>query len=189
MNCLTLCCRAFFLSFLEEFEEEGKNVDWQKIYPKNKLWTARMLGTGKSRRKGNHGLVGRVGEKFGYEISPEWRRIDQVWYYLLPKPDNWEDAPWKNDVLIEHDNDICRMEYTLFKFDEISAPLKVFISYPGDNEKDCLKVASEIIEKQVTSYPGEVYLMIFGFCDDKNGVYWHAYEIDFKGNITQIETE
>ena len=46
--------------------------------------------------------------------------------------------------------------------------------------------ACEIIKKQVTSYPGEVYLIIFGFLDEEKGVYWHGYEIDFKGNVIKL---
>lgn len=52
-----------------------------------------MLGTGKSRKKGDFGLIGRIGQKFGYEIQAEWMRLDQVWYFHLPKPENWEQPP------------------------------------------------------------------------------------------------
>ena len=145
-----------------------------------------MLGTGPSRKKGNFGLVGRIGKKFGYEIDAEWRHIDQVWYFRLPKPETWESPPWKNDVVVEHENNIKNLEYTLFKFDEISAPLKVGIFYPREEEKEYLDKACEIIKKQVTSYPGEVYLIIFGFLDEDEGVYWHGYEIDFKGNVIKL---
>jgi len=183
---MTLGCRAFFCEFLAEFEKENRNTKWEKIYDKNRIWTAKMLGTGKSREKGNYGLLGRIGKRFGYEIDPEWRHIDQVWYYHLPKPKTWQNPPWKNDVLVEHENDIDNLEYTLFKFDEISSPLKVGIFYPGKDEEEYLEKAAEIIKKQVTSYPGEVYLIVFGFLEEERGVYWHAYEIDFKGNIIKL---
>jgi len=183
---MTLGCRAFFLGFLAEFEKAKKKINWEKIYDDNPKWTAKMLGTGLSRKKKDFGLIGRVGQKFGYKIDPEWRHIDQVWYLDLPKPKGWESTPWRNEVLVEHENDISNMEYTLFKFDEISAPLKVGIFYPEDEEEEYRDKAAEIIKKQVTSYPGEVYLIIFGFYDDKRGVYWHAYEIDFKGNMIKL---
>ena len=183
---MTLGCRAFFYEFLAEFEKERKKTDWEKIYEKNKIWTAKMLGTGESRKKGDYGLIGRIGQKFGYKIEPEWRRIDQVWYYYLPKPKTWENAPWKNDALVEHENYIKNLEYTLFKCEEISVPLKVGIFYPGDDEEEYLEKAAEIIKKQVSSYPGGVYLIIFGFLDEEERVYWHGYEIDFKGNIVKL---
>ena len=87
---------------------------------------------------------------------------------------------------MEHENYIENLEYTFFKFEEISAPLKVGIFYPGEDEKEYLKKACEIIKKQVTSYPGGVYLIIFGFLDKEKGVYWHGYEIDFKGNKIKL---
>jgi hypothetical protein len=43
-----------------------------------------------------------------------------------------------------------------------------------------------MILKQVSSYPGGVYLIIFGFLNEEKGVYWHGYEIDFKGNIIKL---
>lgn len=184
---MTLCCRAFFNEFLTEFEIEKNNrARINNIYQKYRNWTIMMLGTSKSRDRGNYGLLGRVGKKFGYIIEPEWRHIDQVWFYRLPKPKGWRKGPWKNDVLVEHENNIRRMEYTIFKFEEISAPLKVGIFYPGDNEEEYLEMCQKMILKQVSSYPGSVYLIIFGFQDEKNEIYWHGYEIDFKGNIVQL---
>jgi len=183
---MTLGCRAFLREFLAEFEKAKKKTNWMKIYEDNKKWTAKMLGTGPSREKGDYGLIGRIGQKFGYKIDPEWRHIDQVWFYNLPKPKGWQDPPWKNDVMIEHENDIDNLEYTLVKFDEVSVPLKVGIFYPGDDEEEYRDKAAEIVKKQVTSYPGEVYLIIFGFAEEEKGVYWHAYEIDFKGNVIQL---
>jgi len=145
-----------------------------------------MLGTKLSRNKGDYGLVGRIGQKFRYEIDPEWRHIDQVWCFDLPSPKTWEYIPWKNDVLVEHENNIKKFEYTLFKFGEISAPLKIGIFYPGEDEEEYLKKASEIIRRQVISYPGAVYLIIFGFLNDKKGIYWHGYELDSKGNRIKL---
>lgn len=186
---MTLGSRAFFHEFSAEFEKEGKRTKWSKIYDQNKTWTAKMLGTGKSRKKEDYGLIGRIGQKFGYRIESEWRRIDQVWFHYLPKPEKCENNPWRNDVIIEHENDIDNLEYTFYKFDEMSAPLKVGIFYPGDeeDEKESLQKCQEMILKQVSSYPGEIYLIIFGFLDEeKEKVYWHAYEIDFKGNIIKL---
>ena len=183
---MTLGCRAFFLGFLDEFEKEKKSTNWEKIYYNNKIWTAKMLGTGKSRRKGDFGLIGRIGKKFGYELQAEWMRIDQVWYCYLPKPEKWEQQPWKTDVVIEHENDIDNLEYTLFKLGEVSAPLKVGIFYPRENEEEFLKKCPEMILKQASAYPGGVYLIIFGFFDKEKGVYWHGYEVDFKGNLIKL---
>ena len=79
------------------------------------------------------------------------------------------------------------MEYTFIKFGEISAPLKVGIFYPGEeSETEYLDKCREMILKQVPSYPGGVYLIIFGFLDEEKGVYWHGYEIDFKGNVIKL---
>jgi hypothetical protein len=184
---VTVGARAFLVEFLEEFDEEKKNTNWTKIYQNNAKWTAKMLGTGRSRKRGDYGLIGRIGEKFGYEIQSEWRRIDQVWYYYLPKPKKCVEAPWRNDVVIEHENYIENLEYTFYKFDEISAPLKIGIFYAGEEEESCLERCREMVLKQVSSYPGEVYLIIFGFLDDEiDEVGWHAYEIDFKGNVTKL---
>lgn len=183
---MTLGCRAFFYEFLAEFDREKKRTKWEEIYPENRTWTAKMLGTGKSRKTGDYGLIGRIGQKFGYEIQAEWMRIDQVWYFYLPKPEKWEQQPWKTDVVIEHENYINNLEYVIFKLGEVSAPLKVVISYPGEEEKVFLQKCREMISKQVPSYPGTVYLIIFGFLDEERGVYWHGYEIDFKGNIIEL---
>jgi hypothetical protein len=186
---MTLGVRAFFHKFLAQFEKEGKKTKWQDIYHQNRKWTAKMLGTGKSRKKGDHGIIGRIGKKFGYNIDPEWRHIDQVWSYYLPEPKKCEYLPWRNDVIIEHENYIKNLEYTFYKFDEISSPLKVGIFYPGEEyEKECLEKCQQMIIKQVSSYPGEVYLIIFGFLnEEEEKVYWHAYEIDFKGNIVNLQ--
>lgn len=183
---MTLGCRAFFVEFLKEFEEERKKTKWEKLWNKNTKWTAKMLGTKLNRNKGDYGLVGRIAQKFHYEIDSEWRHTDQVWYFYLPSPKTWEDIPWKCDVLVEHENNIKRFEFTLFKFGEISAPLKIGIFYPEEDEEDYLKKASEIIRRQMISYPGEVYLIIFGFLNDDKGIYWHGYEIDIKGNIIKL---
>jgi len=40
---MTLGCRAFFCEFLAEFEKENRNTKWEKIYDKNRIWTAKML--------------------------------------------------------------------------------------------------------------------------------------------------
>jgi len=183
---LTLGCRVFFQEFLGELDKEGKKKDLMKIFENDTKWTAMMLGTGKSRKKEDFGLIGRIGQKFGYKIEAEWRDIDQIWYSWLPKPKNWKEAPWQNDVLVEHENTIGRLEYTLFKCEEISVPLKVCIFYPFENEQECLEKASEIIGKQVNAYPGGVYLIIFGFAEEGKGIFWHAYEIDFKGNALKL---
>ena len=61
---MTLGCRAFFLEFLAEFDKEKKRTKWDKIYDDNKKWTAKMLGTGPSRKKDDYGLLGRIGQKF-----------------------------------------------------------------------------------------------------------------------------
>ena len=183
---MTLGCRAFFYEFLAEFEKEKKKTKWEEIYEENKIWTAKMLGTGSSRKKGDFGLLGRIGKKFGYDIQAEWRKINQVWFYWLPKPKGWKNAPWRNDVVVEHENDIENLEYTFIKFEEISAPLKVGIFYPGEDEKEYLQKYREIILKQVSAYPGRVYLIVLGFFDEDKGVYWHGYKIDFKGNIIKL---
>lgn len=146
-----------------------------------------MLGTSKSRKEGDFGLIGRIGQKFGYEIQAEWMRIDQVWYYNLQKPEVLEQKLWRTDVMIEHENDSRNFVYTLLKLGEASSPLKIGIFYPGEEfERKMLDKASDIISSQVSSYPGGVYLIIFGFLNEENGVYWHAYEIDFKGNVIKL---
>jgi len=184
---MTLGCRAFFYGFLAEFEKEKKTTKWDKIFENDKKWTAKMLGTGESRKKDDYGLLGRIGKNFGYGIAAEWRSIDQMWFIWLPKPRGWRKAPWKNEVLVEHENNIRRLEYTFFKFEEISAPLKVGIFYPREEDEDkYLQKSHQMILKQVSSYPGGVYLLIFGFCEEEKGVYWHGYEIDFKGNIINL---
>jgi hypothetical protein len=183
--------KAFFFEFLAEFDNEKKKTKWEKIWTASSQWTSKMLGTGKSRPKGDFGLIGRIGQKFGYEIEAEWRRIDQIWYQHLPKPENCEEAPWRIDVMVEHENAINNLEYTLFKCEEISTPLKVGIFYPypddKENEEKFLKKSCEIIAKQVSSYPGGVYLIIFGFNDEEKGIYWHGYEIDSKGNAIKLQ--
>lgn len=182
---MTLCSRAFSLEFLSEFENEKS--EWEKIWTSNRTWNARMLGTGKSRKKGDFGLLGRIGKKFGYDIQAEWMRFDQVWYYYSLIEEAWIDLPWKTDVIIEHENNFQKFEYTLYKFEEASAPLKVGIFYPNDEiEEEALQQASKIINKQIIAYPGGVYLLIFGFINEKGEIYWHTYEIDFKGNVTTL---
>jgi hypothetical protein len=184
---MTLGSRAFFHEFLSEFDAEGKNIDWETLYNgKPSEWTARMLGTSKSRKtKDDYGLIGRIGQKFGYKIDAEWRQIDQVWYVELPELKKGKDTPWRDEVIIEHENDAGRLEYTFYKFNEIAAPLKVGIFFPGKkNEEESLKKCQEMILRQVSYFPGETYLIIFGF--EAKKVYWHAYEIDFKGNVTQL---
>jgi hypothetical protein len=152
-----------------------------------------MLGTGEDRKKGNYGLIGRIGKKFGYEIQAEWMRIDQIWYYYLPETKEFEDIlewPWRTDVMIEHENDFLKFHYTLLKLGEVSAPLKVGIFYPvKDDEEYAIETACQIISKQVISYPGGVYLLMFGFLRDKKEVYWHAYEIDPKGNVVPLHQD
>lgn len=95
-------------------------------------------------------------------------------------------TPWKTDAVIEHENDIDNLEFTIFKLGEVSAPLKVGIFYPGEKEDECLQKCRDMILKQISSYPGGVYLIIFGFLNEQKGVYWHGYEIDFKGNIVKL---
>jgi hypothetical protein len=183
---MTLGCRAFFLEFLSEFEKEREQTNWEKIYHKNRIWTAKMLGTGRSRGRGDYGVLGHIGQKFGYVVQAEWMRIDQIWYVNLPLPENWEQQPWKTDVAIEPENDITRLEFTIFKFGEVSVPLKVGLFYPGDDEEDALNKCREMILRQVSSYPGGVYLIIFGFFDEENAIYWLGYEIDTKGNTIKL---
>lgn len=48
---MTLGSRAFFIEFLNQLESEKKKISWEKIFAKDKRWTAKMLGTGKSKRK------------------------------------------------------------------------------------------------------------------------------------------
>ena len=185
---MTLGSRAFFCEFLSEFEKEKEK--WEDIYHKNRIWTGKMLGTGESREKGDFGLLGRLGQRFGYEIAAEWRCIDQVWSYYLPKPEGCDEQPWRNDVLVEHENDDTRLEYAFYRFEEISAPLKVGIFYPGqEHEVEAIEKCRNMILKQVSSYPGGVYLIIFGFLDERKGVCWHAYEIDFKGNVVRLHEQ
>lgn len=186
-------CRAFFIEFLSEFEKEKDRTNWEKLWEKSNDWNAKMLGTGESREKGDYGLFGRLGKKFGYNIQAEWMRIDQIWFYFLPESEEWKDLiewPWKTDVVIEHENTFMKFHYTLLKLGEVSAPLKVGIFYPSkEDERYALETASQVISKQVISYPGGVYLLLFGFLEDKKHVYWHAYEIDFKGNIIPLHQE
>jgi len=185
---LTLGCRAFFFEFLSEFDKEKKRTDWEKLFCGSPgKWTGKMLGTRKSRRNGDYGVIGRIGKKFGYEIEAEWRRIDQIWYHYLPRPETWKETPWKIDVLIEHENYIENLDYTLFKFEEISVPMKVGIFYPeSEDEEQSLRKSCEIISKQISSYPGAVHLIIFGFLEEGKRVYWHGYEIDVKGNVIKL---
>ena len=176
------------MNFFKEFTKEKKRTNLKKIWYQSKKWTAIMLGTGKTREKGDYGLIGRIGQKFGYEIQSEWLRIDQVWYYLLNEPESTEPPLWRTDVAIEHENNPENIEYTIQKMGEISVSLKVGIFYPEkDEEAHILNRISEIISKQVTSYPGYTYLIIFGFLDEEKGIYWHAYEIDYKGNIIELK--
>jgi hypothetical protein len=184
---MTLGSRAFFREFLLEFDAEKNKVNWELLYERPSEWTAKMLGTSRSRKTGDYGLIGRIGQEFGYEIDAEWRNIDQVWYIYLPELKKGKDTPWRDEVLIEHENDAGRLEYTFYKFNEIAAPLKVGIFFPRKgNEEERLEKCREMILKQVSYFPGETYLVIFGFQDAKTGVYWHAYEIDFKGNVTKL---
>jgi len=106
-----------------------------------------MLGTSSSRKKGDFGLLGEIGKKFGYKIQAEWMKIDQVWYYYLPKPQGWMQTPWKTDVVIEHENDPSNIEYVINKLIEVCAPLKICFFYPGEeDEDDALYRISEIIK-------------------------------------------
>lgn len=93
--------------------------------------------------------------------------------------------------MIEHENDIERLEYTLNKFDEVSAPLKVSIFYVDEEkEKEYLEKSRQIILKQTPSYPGEVYLLIFGvLVVDKKEIIWSGYEIDAKGKTVALHLE
>jgi len=181
---MTLGGRAFFYEFIAEFNKEGKKTNWEKLWDDPAKWTKEMLGTAASRKKDDYGLLGRLGKRFQYQIEAEWRRIDQIWYHYLPKPETWESAPYRIDVAVEHENQIGNLEFTLFKFEELSIPLKICIFYLSmQDEKAVLRKSSEIISKQISSYPGGLYLMIFGLQDPKSGIYWHAYEIDSKGNV------
>jgi len=185
---MTLASRAFLREFFREFTKEKKRTNLEKIWYQSKKWTTIMLGTGKTREKGDYGLIGRIGQKFGYEIQSEWLRIDQVWYYLLNEPESNEQPLWRTDVAIEHENNPKNIEYTIQKMGEISVSLKVGIFYPKeDEEAHILNRISELISKQVTSYPGCTYLIIFGFLDEEKGIFWHAYEIDYKGNIIELK--
>lgn len=184
---MTLGCRSFLREFLAEFENDKSKTNWEKIWNKNNIWNGKMLGTGKSRENNDYGLLGRIGQKNKYEVQAEWMRFDQTWYYLCYPGESWIEQPWKIDVIIEHENNFQRFEYTLFKFEGASAPLKVGIFYPDEEvEYEVLVRASQIIQKQVIAYPGGVYLLIFGFLDDEKGICWRAYEIDFKGNIIPL---
>ena len=184
---MTLGCRYFFREFLAEFENEKSKTNWEKIWNKNRIWTEKMLGTGKSRKNNDYGLLGRIGQKNKYEVQAEWMKFDQTWYYLYYRGEPWLEIPWKVDVIIEHENHFQKFEYTLLKFEGVSAPLKVGIFYPDEEvEYEVLEKASQIIQKQIIAYPGGVYMLIFGFFDDEKGIYWRAYEIDFKGNIISL---
>ena len=182
---MTLGCRSFFHEFVSEFENEKLHTNWEEIWPENNIWTGKMLGTGESRKNNDFGLLGRIGQKYKYEVQAEWMRFDQIWYYLYFQEEGLIETPWKMDVIIEHENYFQRFEYTLLKFEGASAPLKVGIFYPDEEtEYEVLEKASKIIKKQIISYPGGVYLLIFGFNNEEKGIYWHAHEIDFKGNIS-----
>jgi len=184
---LTLGGRAFVKEFLEEFANYEKQRPWRPIWMKDREWTKQMLGNSKSRKKGDFGLIGKIGKKFGYEVVAEWRRIDQVWYYYLPKLEKCKELPWKLDVIVEHENEIDNLEYTFYKLGEIISPLKVGIFYPDmEKEQATLDKCIEMITKSVTSVTGESYLIIFGFLTKKNTVEWRAHEIDFKGNTSKI---
>lgn len=184
---MTLGCRSFFYEFIGLVNHENKDGRLAKIYHKWTEWTTLMLGNRQSRDNDDYGLIGRVGQKYHYETEPEWRDIDQVWSVLLPKPLILLESPWKLDVLVEHENDIKRLEYTLFKFLEIDAPLKIGIFYPADYEEDSLEKCREIIKNQVPLIPSNQYLIIFGFLNEtSNQIIWHGYEIDFRGNIVKL---
>ncbi|MGA3110471.1 MAG: hypothetical protein ABSE15_00380 [Candidatus Bathyarchaeia archaeon] len=184
---MTLGGRAFIKEFLEEFANYEKQRPWLPIWDKSGEWTKDMLGDSVSRKKNNYGLIGKIGKTFGYGVDAEWRRIDQVWYYYLPKLEQCKELPWKLDVIIEHENDINNLEYTFYKLGEIISPLKVGIFYPDKGkEQATIEKCIELITKSVTSVTGESYLIIFGFLTKKNTVEWRAHEIDFKGNTSKI---
>lgn len=184
---MTLAARMLYYEFINEFKKVGKNNDWVAFWNKNTEWTAKMLGTGESRKNGDFGLLGKIGQKYGYDIYAEWKDIDQIWSNFLSKPSNWNHAPWINDVIIEHENNINKFEYTILKFTEFSAPLKVGIFYPDDDENKYLDISKEIIKYYVSTYPGEIYLLIFGYLENEKIIIWKAHEIDWKGNSIQID--
>ena len=181
---MTLGSRAFVRGFITEFEKSKDITDWEGLWEDGTAWTNKMLGTSSSRRENDFGIIGSVGQGFGYQIQAEWMRIDQVWYNDLLERDDWDFIPWKTDVVIEHENNIDKLVRTLLKLGEISAPLKVGVFYPEpEKEDEYISTGSEIIEKQPVPYPGGVYLLIFGILDEEKGIIWHPYEIDWKGNV------
>ncbi|MFX1563179.1 MAG: hypothetical protein ACFFDP_07715 [Promethearchaeota archaeon] len=179
--------RAFFSSFITKFEHDESKRSWLDI-PDGE-WTNRMLGTAKSRKKKDFGLIGSIGQELGYIIQSEWMRIDQVWYIILPKPKGWKRDPWRTEVAIEHENhpSIGYFEYTLHKLEELAVPLKIAFFYPGDQAEEWLHRAEVIIPKQIKGVLGGVYLLVFGFLnEEETGHRWEAYEIDTKGTTIAL---
>jgi len=184
---MTFGSRAFFEDFLNEFEEDKKNTNWVDLFEKKKERTEKMLGTSDSRKKGDYGLLGKIGKKYGYTRECEWLKVDLNFHNDMEDEEFLGFIPWKTDVLIEHENNPTNYVRTLLKLGETSTPLKIVFFYPKvEEENEFIETGRRIIKNLPVSYPGGVYLLVFGFCDDKKGVYWKAYEIDWKGNIFPI---
>lgn len=183
---MTLGSRSFFYDLVKETRNAVRKVG--KFYDLKKPEKTRMmLGDGDSRKNEDFGLIGRIGQRYGYQIQAEWMRIDQVWYYDINENDEWNFLPWVTDAIIEHENNIDDFIRTIVKLTEYSAPIKIAIFYPKrDDEEKWVGIASEIISKRQVSYPGESYLLVFGLYDKKKNLYWNAHEINWQGKVHPV---
>jgi hypothetical protein len=90
-------------------------------------WTAVMLGSSASRKQGDFGLLGAIGEALRYTVETEYLRVDQTWS-SVPR-----DAPgeWIIEAFIEHENNISNVPATVRKIMHLGLAVKIIITYPG----------------------------------------------------------
>lgn len=179
---MSLAGRVIFQEFLKKFHKS--KLKWDDL---PSLWTKKMLGSGSSRKKGDFGILGRIGQKYGFEVQAEWMRIDQIWYSQLDLGKDVRKG-WWTEVAIEHENkqDLDGIIYLLNKLIEFKARLKLGICYPED-EMQALEGISKTLAGTPFSLENERYLFLFGrLGENDQQVLFNAWEFDSRGNRIKV---
>lgn len=150
--------------------------------------TTLMVGNAETRRKRDHGLLGRAAQKIKPRplVRAEEYRIDQVWWYFCEcqpedggvratsnvkeiggssEPD-WWNTFWYAAAAIEHENDPSgkKFLYNLRKSFVFRALLKVFVTYPpeGERQTTLLDEANTAMGLHAPDAMTSQYLVCFG---------------------------
>jgi len=180
---MSLDTRAVFAVFVDEVK--GSGLRWDE---RGSVKTRKMMGDKKSRKKGDFGVFGRIGTKYGYKVQAEWARLDQVWYDEV-KLD--EDTPlewWWCEAAIEHENsqDLYDILYSVVKLTEFKARLKIGVYYPRDDFNKALDEMSRFISRSISPSESERYLILLGSVKDNSSVEYSAWQFDCRGNRMKI---